>query len=318
MIPKSAKIVIGFIVFSICSTPNYIYANTPCNEEKKWNSPPDFEKDGYVHSSLVKMLEFVRTLKQHKIKNKLKIHECIALSLFAEAYRISAEPCSERSLKHIREWAEYCTKDRWFDPDASGFSTCGIFGITPLVSFAPLYFDTLFAEHPECEIGTVEDFRKKVIREDIEKAIRFIESPDAPDCEQIRNPSFWTKLMKMPKDPFKIRRIRALAYEASNKARELFPIYKKEEKECSALHNGKGDAFRHCYWACLITKSYGSKTAADYSDFHEFNPLNPCNEAIMDYKNNRVGISYGNTDQDCSRSCLNSSELQIILEEKCF
>ena len=123
-------------------------------------------------------------------------------------------------------------------------------------------------------------------------------------------PSFWAKFVKWPKNPFKIWHVRLLAFEASNKAQELFPV-------CS-LHNGRGDAFRHCYWTCLIAKKYDPRTATNYSDFHEFNPHNPCEEAIMDYKNNKTGISYGASGQECLKSCLNSNELEIIREEKCL
>jgi hypothetical protein len=49
------------------------------------------------------------------------------------------------------------------------------------MNFTPLSFDILLSKHPECIIRTVEEFRKKVTKEDIKRAILFIENPDFID-----------------------------------------------------------------------------------------------------------------------------------------
>jgi len=157
---------------------NYIkIIPTKSMEETFWSSPPDLNTDGYLHSSLIKMLKFIRGLDSKKIKRKLTTSECLAISLFAEGYRVSGEPCNERSLKHIEKWTDYCKKEWWFNIDANGFSTCSLYGVSPMTTCAPLFFDNLYSQYPECEFGTVEEFRKKVHPEDVDNAIKLIREP---------------------------------------------------------------------------------------------------------------------------------------------
>ncbi|MFH1224054.1 MAG: hypothetical protein V1647_06930 [Pseudomonadota bacterium] len=328
MLQNLKKLIFGLTVFVVPISCILSYETAPCDENKKWQDPPPLETDGYVDSSLVKMLEFVRWLNQPNTKYKLKLHECIALSLFAEAYRPNAEPCAKRSLGYIRRYIEFCAKKWWFDPYTYSFGIqCAIFGVNPFNSAAPLFFDALFEDQPECKIGTAYDFREKVEMDDIEKAVQFIENPKLipvkeepdkiPDCGQIRNPSFWIKFKKLPKNPYRAVIAYGISKKATRKAKELYS--KNNTSNCNTLHNGAGDAFRHCYWTCLMTRELGEHTALDYSDYHEFSDANPCDEAIMDYTNNRIGVKIANASSDCEKECKNNKDLVIIKEDaKCF
>ncbi|MFJ6415783.1 DUF6973 domain-containing protein [Paeniglutamicibacter sp. NPDC091659] len=55
------------------------------------------------------------------------------------------------------------------------------------------------------------------------------------------------------------------------------------------LHNGKGDAFRHCYWNARMTKSMGSNYAGIIATNHEDVNKGPAKERSMDLKNNATG-----------------------------
>lgn len=63
-------------------------------------------------------------------------------------------------------------------------------------------------------------------------------------------------------------------------AKNLFP---------KTLHNGRGDAFRHCYWSALMTIHMGRATAAEFGDRHEESPGQPNIEYVMDQRNNAIG-----------------------------
>lgn len=64
------------------------------------------------------------------------------------------------------------------------------------------------------------------------------------------------------------------------------------------LHNGRGDAFRHCYWNALMTIHINYNQAKIIADQHENSSSGPDNEKSVDRKNNevgrRIGISSGN------------------------
>lgn len=75
------------------------------------------------------------------------------------------------------------------------------------------------------------------------------------------------------------------------------------------IHNGSGDALRHCYWTCRMTKSFGSFKAYLIGLNHEMagnraTPPQPAKEAKMDIKNNSVGISCGLELRSCAESCV--------------
>ena len=67
----------------------------------------------------------------------------------------------------------------------------------------------------------------------------------------------------------------------------------------SSVHNGRGDAFRHCYWNGLMTVGIGAHTAERIASNHEAVSSNPTREKNMDlYNNGRgrwVGTTYGTT-----------------------
>jgi RHS repeat-associated protein len=76
------------------------------------------------------------------------------------------------------------------------------------------------------------------------------------------------------------------------------------------LHNGPGDAFRHCYWMCETTKKCGFAEALIAGTCHEFeDPNQPGDERRMDWYNNAVGRTLGlggppcDDGSYCSRAC---------------
>jgi hypothetical protein len=66
------------------------------------------------------------------------------------------------------------------------------------------------------------------------------------------------------------------------------------------LHNGRGDAFRHCYWAALLARDIGEQDAKEYLDAHEDWADNPPDEKAMDTYNNGQGIAIGKLDAKAS------------------
>jgi hypothetical protein len=61
----------------------------------------------------------------------------------------------------------------------------------------------------------------------------------------------------------------------------------------SSLHNGSGDAFRHCFWSAMNARDQGEDIAKQAGDAHEDFTGNPVNEKNMDLHNNRVGYGIG-------------------------
>ncbi|CAG8567779.1 6652_t:CDS:2 [Rhizophagus irregularis] len=59
---------------------------------------------------------------------------------------------------------------------------------------------------------------------------------------------------------------RDLAEEALANAQNNFPE--------STLHNGSGDAYRHCYWSGLLTFEFDVSGAKGFGDRHEDYPKN--------------------------------------------
>ena len=86
--------------------------------------------------------------------------------------------------------------------------------------------------------------------------------------------------------PFSINTIREDANKALAKSRQQFAG--------AGLHNGKGDAFRHCYWSALLTRDIGKNNARSFTTAHENYSENPTGERGMDLHNNGVGIDIGN------------------------
>lgn len=66
-----------------------------------------------------------------------------------------------------------------------------------------------------------------------------------------------------------------------------------QETGLQGLHNGPGDAWRHCYWNCRMTQEIGRDDASFIAENHEEQAdNNPVAEHMMDSWNNQVG-------QDC-------------------
>lgn len=60
-----------------------------------------------------------------------------------------------------------------------------------------------------------------------------------------------------------------------------------------SLHNGSGDAMRHCFWSTMNTRDQGKRLAKMFGDAHEAFDGNPSNEKAMDLHNNSVGYEIG-------------------------
>lgn len=74
----------------------------------------------------------------------------------------------------------------------------------------------------------------------------------------------------------------------------------------NTLHNGSGDAYRHCYWSGLMTHHIGSGNALAISENHEIHNPGPLAEYQMDTFNNTKGRQAGlNTvlDSDVRYTC---------------
>ncbi|CAF1416688.1 unnamed protein product, partial [Rotaria sordida] len=86
--------------------------------------------------------------------------------------------------------------------------------------------------------------------------------------------------------PFDYVKAKTNADNAGAEARNRYPT--------DTLHNGIGDAFRHCYWNALMTISIGRDQAKKVADLHEDNNTEvPLNERIMNLKNNEIGRQVG-------------------------
>lgn len=64
------------------------------------------------------------------------------------------------------------------------------------------------------------------------------------------------------------------------------------------LHNGSGDAFRHCYWSALLARDIGADNARSFTTAHEGYSANPSGERAMDLHNNAQGITIGSLNPD--------------------
>lgn len=61
----------------------------------------------------------------------------------------------------------------------------------------------------------------------------------------------------------------------------------------ATLHNGSGDAFRHCFWSAMNVRDQGKDLAKMFGDAHEDFDGNPPDEKAMDLHNNGVGFGIG-------------------------
>lgn len=100
--------------------------------------------------------------------------------------------------------------------------------------------------------------------------------------------------------PTLVMTIHDLAEQALAEARRRFPG--------PGLYNGRGDAFRHCFWSALMTREIGADDTRAYTTAHEDYSDNPPGERAMDLHNNGVGIAIGQsfgsaTDTGLSNQC---------------
>jgi hypothetical protein len=93
------------------------------------------------------------------------------------------------------------------------------------------------------------------------------------------------KYCRNPLKYFRCRTARNLADEALNSATNRF----SEE----SLHNGRGDAYRHCIWSGHMTVLWDRGQAKKFGDLHEDKPNNPRSEKAMDQHNNKYGRDVG-------------------------
>ena len=60
-----------------------------------------------------------------------------------------------------------------------------------------------------------------------------------------------------------------------------------------SLHNGQGDAYRHCYWNARMAIDIGATKAKEIGDNHEAASSGPEVEKVMDLANNATGRAIG-------------------------
>lgn len=96
--------------------------------------------------------------------------------------------------------------------------------------------------------------------------------------------------------PWQIDEIWEAAQEALAESRDRFPG--------AGIHNGTGDAFRHCYWSAMLARDIGPEGALDFTTAHEGFSDNPAGERAMDLHNNAVGIGIGRDNPEASNAVL--------------
>ncbi len=127
----------------------------------------------------------------------------------------------------------------------------------------------------------------------------------------------WDKLSNDEKvyvvlHPWNVDDIKRNSHKALKKAQDLFGR--------GSLHNGPGDAFRHCYWSALLARDIGHDNAIEFTTAHESKPGNPKLEKEMDLFNNSKGAEIGKNnpnvaDDELARFCQNAlmtGKLKVI------
>jgi len=98
---------------------------------------------------------------------------------------------------------------------------------------------------------------------------------------------------------WKCNKAKRQADDALADAQRLFPA--------DSLHNGEGDAWRHCYWNCKMVRKIGDHCAKYIADQHEEagnRGGQPPSEADMDYHNNHIGRGLGSQKGSCTDLCM--------------
>lgn len=140
---------------------------------------------------------------------------------------------------------------------------------------------------------------------------------EVPSCEEFENPSAIKQLFRLPILLINRERAQKLAQLTFSLMYDLYPERKEGEEKCNSWHNGQADAFRHCYWVCAMAKDLGRKRALKIADFYEWSHPNECEEAQMDYNNNRVGARIAQENKPCINNCQKDPNLTILEEEEC-
>ncbi len=79
------------------------------------------------------------------------------------------------------------------------------------------------------------------------------------------------------------------------------------------LNGGPADAFRHCYWSCIMSKAIGGFKAYVVGVIHEdCNSNNTDAEREMDIHNNWLGLTLGQPTDDCEEKCLNAVKRGLV------
>jgi len=106
-----------------------------------------------------------------------------------------------------------------------------------------------------------------------------------------------------PESLFRLTGIRSIYDEAMSDTQQIFPG--------EALHNDRGDAYRHCLASCEMTREYGATVAQYIGEANEMRGdylhNQPCGERAMDRQNNFRGCEYGvvsTTKEQCQASCM--------------
>jgi hypothetical protein len=79
--------------------------------------------------------------------------------------------------------------------------------------------------------------------------------------------------------------------------------------DASELHNGRADAFRHCFFMAKVTREHGVFTAKEFGDRHEQGVPDgmlpqPADEKAMDLQNNIEGRYIGTTEGSIFNRCV--------------
>lgn len=77
---------------------------------------------------------------------------------------------------------------------------------------------------------------------------------------------------------------KSAADDALKRAQQKFPA--------QSLYQGKGDAYRHCYWSARMTREIGESAAQGFGDRHESETPEGADKS-MDLRNNATGRSVG-------------------------
>jgi len=105
-------------------------------------------------------------------------------------------------------------------------------------------------------------------------------------------------------------------WDADDIERDALMALKEAEKRFGggSLHNGAGDAFRHCYWSALLSRDIGKENALKFTTAHEENPGNPKEEKEMDLWNNAVGVEIGAAGPNVSDGALSNRCMDSLLK----